>query len=433
MSRGKLVNIGGKEGDENHRYKMPALQTKIEGRGNGIKTVLVNIVEVCKPLRTQPDWVTKFFGMENGALSRFDPKRMVGIVNGAHQATEFQKDLKTYVNDFILCPKCKLPELQTKVDTKKSLLIQKCMSCNWKGKNTSIHKVKTYMINHPPEKKVKEKEDTDGKEKVPKRQIVSTKVDENNVSWQADPHDKEIAQRTQEQLELLAKSKRARLIKIKTKISEKEEEENPDNAGIDDTTTTATGTATTATVTSPTTATDDTSILTSNTTSDVNMDATLGGPVEVLRLFFNECDHSLDEQLDEIHRLKLAYGLDDEHKYKVLLDASLNCNDEQTLIQSLKEHKLLLQQLTLEPSDAEQFFRAFEVILARRNQGRLQDFVNEILLCLFDEEIVSKDSILNWFHKESERAAIEIAESIQVKHSGKVFFDWLKGDGQSAD
>jgi len=166
MSRGKMVNIGGDENDASYRYRMAPLQTKIEGRGNGIKTVLVNIVDVCKQLRTQPDWVTKFFGMENGALSRFDPKRLVGIVNGAHQASEFQKDLKTYVNDFILCPQCKLPELQTKVDAKKALLMQKCMSCNWKGRNASAHKVKTYMINHPPEKKKIEGESTDDKKKV---------------------------------------------------------------------------------------------------------------------------------------------------------------------------------------------------------------------------------------------------------------------------
>jgi len=243
--------------------------------------------------------------------------------------------------------------------------------------------------------------------------------DENDDSWKPDQHDKDIAQRTQEQLELLANAKRGRLPKPKGKASEKEK-------GGDDSRTLANADVSALT-------TETISSQSANTTSDASMEAALGGPVDVLRLFFNECQHSLDEQLDEIHRLKLAYGLDDEHKYKLLLDAALNCNDEETLMQSLKEHKLLLQQLTLEPSDAEQFFRAFEVILARRNQGRLQDFVNEILLCLFDEEIVSGESILNWYHKESERAAIEIAESIQVKHAGKTFIDWLKGADAADD
>jgi hypothetical protein len=294
------------------------------------------------------------------------------------------------------------------------------------------------MINHPPEKERTTKTEGDrtrediGTGGTKAKQLKAKKAsstatptaggaaakdDENDASWQPDPIDKEIAQRTQEQLELLANSKRARELKLKSKSSEKEAATpgSPIDAGIS----------------SPTTET--TLNTNTNASSDTGMDATLGGPVDVLRVFFNECEHSLDEQLDEIHRLKLAYGLDDEHKYKVLLDAALNCNDENTLIQSLKEHKALLQQLTLEPSNAEQFFRAFEVILARRNQGKLQEFVNEILLCLFDEQIVGKEAILNWYNKESERAAIEIAETVEVKNAGKTFIDWLKGTGVSAD
>jgi len=215
-------------------------------------------------------------------------------------------------------------------------------------------------------------------------------------------------------MEILAKSKRMREVKAKTKTSEKDTTIpiTPMNSQIS-----------TEATTTPIT----------NVTSDASMDAALGGPVDVLRVFFNECKHGLDEQLDEIHRLKLAYGLDDEHKYKVLLDAALNCSNVNTLIESLKEHKFLLQQLTLEPGDAEQFFRAFEVILARRNQGKLQEFVNEILLCLFDEEIVSSESILNWYNKESERSVIERSETIEVKNAGKTFVEWLKGEGAAAD
>ncbi|ETO14844.1 eukaryotic translation initiation factor 5 [Reticulomyxa filosa] len=369
--------------------------------------------------------VTKFFGNENGALSRFDSDRMVGIVNGAHQASELQKDLKKYINEFILCPQCKLPELQTKVDANKSLLVQKCMSCNWKGKNISPNKTKTYMINNPPDKKkapgggeaTKEKKKHTTEDKPSTKKLVSSaaaKDDENDPSWQTDQQDKEIAKRTQEQLELLAKSKRARLTKVKGKSTEKEkekEDEDESPAGEE-------ATAQTEAASGPA----------ANVTSDTSMDATLGGPVDVLRAFFTECHHSLDEQLDELYRLQLAYGLDDEQKYKVLLDAALNCNDEQTLMESLKEHKFLLQQLTLEPADAEQFFRTFEVILARRNQGRLQEFVNEILLCLFDEEIIDEESILNWYEKESERSLIEISESKLIKNAGKMFIEWLKYD-----
>jgi translation initiation factor 5 len=37
--------------DPNYRYKMPRLILKIEGKGNGIKTNLVNLNEVAKAIR----------------------------------------------------------------------------------------------------------------------------------------------------------------------------------------------------------------------------------------------------------------------------------------------------------------------------------------------------------------------------------------------
>ena len=40
--------------DANHRYKMPALATKTESRGNGVKTVVVNMAAVAKALRVAP-------------------------------------------------------------------------------------------------------------------------------------------------------------------------------------------------------------------------------------------------------------------------------------------------------------------------------------------------------------------------------------------
>merc|ERR1712129_202518 len=95
--------------------------------------------------------------------------RNVGIVHGVHQTKELQVMLKKFVKEFILCPKCKLPELQFKVHQKKNVLLQKCASCGWKGANSSTHKVKTYIINHPPDKKKKEKKKKKKKRKNEKK------------------------------------------------------------------------------------------------------------------------------------------------------------------------------------------------------------------------------------------------------------------------
>lgn len=58
--------------DPAYRYKMPKLIGKVEGKGNGIKTVLVNIDQVAESLKREPAEVTKFFGTELGLSPVYD-------------------------------------------------------------------------------------------------------------------------------------------------------------------------------------------------------------------------------------------------------------------------------------------------------------------------------------------------------------------------
>ena len=53
-----LVNIGNSN-DPAYRYKMPKLQSKTEGRGNGIKTILVNASAVADALHRPTSYLPK--------------------------------------------------------------------------------------------------------------------------------------------------------------------------------------------------------------------------------------------------------------------------------------------------------------------------------------------------------------------------------------
>lgn len=44
------VNVNRSVSDAFYRYKMPRLMAKVEGKGNGIKTVIVNMVDVAKAI-----------------------------------------------------------------------------------------------------------------------------------------------------------------------------------------------------------------------------------------------------------------------------------------------------------------------------------------------------------------------------------------------
>lgn len=51
----QMVNIPRDVDDPHYRYKMPVLRAKVEGRGNGIKTVVENMSDIAKALERRPD------------------------------------------------------------------------------------------------------------------------------------------------------------------------------------------------------------------------------------------------------------------------------------------------------------------------------------------------------------------------------------------
>lgn len=68
------LNVNRNVTDIFYRYKMPRIAAKVEGKGNGIKTVIVNMAEVAKALGRPATYPTKYFGCELGAQTQFDYK-----------------------------------------------------------------------------------------------------------------------------------------------------------------------------------------------------------------------------------------------------------------------------------------------------------------------------------------------------------------------
>jgi len=144
------LNINTNNVDPHYRYKMPKLLAKIEGSGNGIKTVVVNMVEVAKALNRPPEYTTKFFGCELGAQVQMDSKNGKYIVNGAHNVNTFQELLDKFIKKFVLCPSCANPETYMKIVGKKGNITARCIACGWRGDFDSTHKVARYMAQNPP-------------------------------------------------------------------------------------------------------------------------------------------------------------------------------------------------------------------------------------------------------------------------------------------
>jgi translation initiation factor 5 len=133
---------------------MPVLLTKIEGKGNGIKTVVPNMSDVARALSRPPTYPTKFFGSELGAQTSVDEKNDRYIVNGAHNAARLRELLDAFIEKFVLCGSCKNPETDL-IITKSELIVRDCKAC---GERTDVdmrHRLSTYILKNPPKKKSK--------------------------------------------------------------------------------------------------------------------------------------------------------------------------------------------------------------------------------------------------------------------------------------
>ncbi|KAJ3566084.1 hypothetical protein NP233_g7224 [Leucocoprinus birnbaumii] len=154
MASGPTVNIRRDVDDKFYRYRMPLLTTKIEGKGNGIKTVVPNMADVARALSRPPTYPTKFFGCELGAQTSFDEKNERYIVNGAHDANRLRELLDQFIDKFVLCKSCKNPETDLIIikSGRNEEIIRDCKAC---GERTDIdmrHKLTTFILKNPPVK-----------------------------------------------------------------------------------------------------------------------------------------------------------------------------------------------------------------------------------------------------------------------------------------
>ncbi len=149
------VNIRRDVTDPFYRYKMERLQSKIEGKGNGIKTVIVNLSSVAQSLARPPAHVIKYFGFELGAQTNTAPNDDRWIINGAHDASKLQDYLDGFISKFVLCKKCKNPE--TDVHIKDGHITLDCKAC---GKISDVDprlKLSSFILKNEPKKGKKDK------------------------------------------------------------------------------------------------------------------------------------------------------------------------------------------------------------------------------------------------------------------------------------
>ena len=165
------LNVNRQIQDAFYRYKMPRLQAKVEGKGNGVKTVIPNMADIARALGRPPTCKyfhvkkitccrqinfteffphiadpTKYFGCELGAQTQFDFKNERFIVNGSHDAAKLQDMLDGFIRKFVLCENCDNPETDIKVHAKRGILTASCRACGHNYQLDMRHKLATFIL-----------------------------------------------------------------------------------------------------------------------------------------------------------------------------------------------------------------------------------------------------------------------------------------------
>ncbi|KAG2242331.1 hypothetical protein Bca52824_095830 [Brassica carinata] len=173
-----LENIGASNrNDEFYRYKMPMMVIKTEGKGNGIKTNIVNNVDIAKALGRPASYTTKYFGCQLGAQSKFDEKTGTSLVNGSHSTPKLASLLEAFIKRYVQCYGCGNPETEIIIinTTKIQMVNLKCAACGYISECDIRDKLTTFILKNPPDAK-KEAKDKKAMRRAEKERLKEGEV-----------------------------------------------------------------------------------------------------------------------------------------------------------------------------------------------------------------------------------------------------------------
>ena len=140
-----MVNIPRSVKDDFYRYKMPELVTKVEGRGNGIKTVLVNISDIGKTLARPPVYFTKYAEIMLGTLTFTDTEKDRYVVNGTPSKDKLEQLLDEFIEKYVLCRICHNPETIMNISRRGAVKIR-CKACGANSRCPVVDKMSRFIM-----------------------------------------------------------------------------------------------------------------------------------------------------------------------------------------------------------------------------------------------------------------------------------------------
>ncbi|CAL5370862.1 unnamed protein product [Camellia sinensis] len=127
------------------------------------------MVDVAKALARPASYITKYFGCELGAQSKFDEQTGVSLVNGSHDTAKLVGLLENFIKKYVQCYGCGNPETEVLI-TKSQMVQLRCAVCGFVSDVDMRDKLTAFILKNPPEPK-KDSKDKKAMRKAEKERL----------------------------------------------------------------------------------------------------------------------------------------------------------------------------------------------------------------------------------------------------------------------
>ncbi|KAI9841050.1 MAG: hypothetical protein M1837_001021 [Sclerophora amabilis] len=410
------INIRRDVTDPFYRYKMERLQSKIEGKGNGIKTVIVNLSSVGQSLSRPPSYLIKYFGFELGAQTNLAPADDRWIINGAHDAPKLQDYLDGFISRFVLCKKCKNPE--TDVVFKDGRILLDCKACGQRSDVDLRLKLSSFMLKNQPKKGKKDKASKKARRDKEKHENGDVKENGHGSPGESNS-DNGDGQNGDLALEAGSDDELTRRINAEAKDLDQAELEDDDWAvDVSEEAVKARAKDLPDDLKRALVVGDDDDPDGDEGTGNSAYDHFGSWIVEAAK----EKSGGVGEIDDvEIYVKLKELGIDTKHRTLTVLAQTIFDED---IVKQIPKRAGMLKKITTSERHEKAFLGGTERFVGKENPKLIAQ-VPAILLAYYQEDLVSEDVIKKWGSRASKKY-VDIATSKKVRKSAEKFIEWLE-------
>ncbi|KAK8124605.1 uncharacterized protein PG998_000364 [Apiospora kogelbergensis] len=425
----ELLAINPKKGDDKfYRYKMQRIQVKVEGKGNGIKTVVVNLSNVALSLARPGSHVIKWFGLDLGAQTNIDPRMIAGLST---------KSLFTFIEKYVLCDDCGNPE--TDITIKDDVVRKDCKACGARSRPLPHSNLINFILKTQPKKGKKEKKtkaERQAARRAKQQGLANGNGNKDSGSGGDDGSENGSNDMGDEEIDAGSDDEFTRKITADAQVIDAPKEIKDDDWAVD-----MSEKAVKARQNQLPTEFRDKLVL------NEDEEAEGGGNTaydELGNWVLEQAKAKGIDKVDDIEVYKKAKELGIEAKHRTVMVLAQTLFNE-NIVAQIPKRAGIFKLLVKDPEDASKISERHEKALlggierllattGKEHKLLTPDVIsNKILYQLYDNDLFSEDFIRNWGSKASKKHC-DLATSREIRRAAEPFLKWLdEADEESSD